>query len=129
MDTAEIINNLKEDYSCLKKYEAESKELKEKVAKADSAIAQLNKEAEALKIAMDMVLDEVAKKEVFDKFATLKNEDLTVVKKALDLDLTKKTASLGDLYDSDTRVSVSDPVKAFMSVFNSKNDFSVLQHH
>ena len=121
MDRAEIINNLKEASSCLKKYEAESKELKEKVAKADSAIAQLNKEAEALKIAMEMVLDDVAKKEVFDKFATWKNEDLTVVKKALELDLTKKTASLGDLYDSDTRVSVSDPVKAFMSVFNSKS--------
>ena len=121
MKTSTFVNNLKEASSCLKKYEAESIVLKEKVAKADQALAQLNKEAEALKIAMDLVLDEASKQEVMDKFATLKGEDLTVVKKAMELDLTRKTASLGDVYDDSSRTTASDPVRAFMAVLNNRN--------
>lgn len=119
MKQSTFVNNLKEASSCIRKFEAESKDLKEKIARSGEDIARLNKEAEALKIAMELTLDDVMIQEVMDKFATLKTKDLNVVKEAMSLDLTKKTASIGDLYEEKT-ASTADPIKAFMSIL-SKN--------
>ena len=116
----EIVNrSLKEASACIRKFEAESKALKAKVAQADNRVAELEKEAEATKIAFDMVLDESTKAELEDKIALLKTKDLGVVKAALELDITTKSASLGDLSDSDaTESSPKSPLQAFMAVLS-----------
>lgn len=118
MDRKQISQSLKEASSCIRKFEAESKTLKEKLAKSQETTSDLQKEAEALKIAMELILDEATLAEVNEKVAVLKTKDLKVVKEALELDLTKKTAGIGELYDSsgDARIDMSDPTQAFMAI-------------
>lgn len=118
MDRKQVAQSLKEASSCIRKFEAESKTLKEKLAKSEETTTDLQKEAEALKIAMELILDEATLAEVTEKAAVLKTKDLKVVKEALELDLTKKTAGIGELYDSsgDALLDMSDPTQAFMAI-------------
>jgi len=120
MKHTDTIRAIKEASACIKKFEAESATLKEKVAKSTAEVAKLNKEAEALKIAMELTLDDQTLSEVMDKFASIKEKDLNVVKEAMDLDLSKKTANIGALKEDDSRTSTIDPVKAFLNVLASK---------
>ncbi len=119
MKNSTFVQNLKEASSCIKKFEAESKSLKESVAQANEKIARMDKEAEAMKLAMDLVLDDNLIDEVMNKFATLMTKDLSVVKEAMNLDLVKQ-ASLGDVYDESEKAAATDPVKAFMAVLKGK---------
>ncbi len=118
MNRKVITQSLKEASACIRKFESESKSLKEKVAASTETITSLRKEAEALKIAMELVLDEGTMSDITDKVATLQTKDLTVVREAMSLDLTRKTASMGDLYDSsgDSTLDMNNPVHAFLSV-------------
>lgn len=113
-----MIRSLKEASACIKGFEAESSVLKEKVAKVDKENNDLKKEAEALKIAMELVLDESTLAEVNEKFATIKSKDLAVVREAMDLDLTKKVASMGEVYSGAGKsgIDMNDPLQAFYSV-------------
>lgn len=111
-----IVRSLKEASACIRQFEAESMTLKEKVAESGKASDQLKKEAEALKIAMELVLDEGTMQEVMDKFATIRGKDLSVVREAMDLDLTKKASAMGDLYEADSRSKTMDPVQAFYAI-------------
>ena len=115
MNTSTFVRNIKEASSCIKKFEAESKTLKDELAKANEKIASRDKDAEALKLAMQLSLDDKSIQDVMDKFAILKEKDLKVVKEAMELDLTKM-ASLGEVCDRDSETAPMDPVKAFMSV-------------
>lgn len=112
-----VVRSLKEASACIKRFEAESTTLKEKVAKVDQENGSLKKEAEALKIAMELVLDESTLAEVNEKFAAIKGKDLAVVREAMDLDLTKKVASLGELYSETTPgPDMNNPLHAFYSI-------------
>lgn len=111
-----IIRSLKEASACIKRFEAESKELKEKVAKSGETVQTLNKEAEALKIAMELVLDEQTLEDINEKVALLKGKDLTVVREAMELDLTKKAGLIGEVYDGANGVDTTDPLHAFYSI-------------
>ena len=115
MNTSTFVRNIKEASSCIKKFEAESKTLKDELAKANEKIASRDKDAEALKLAMQLSLDDKSIQDVMDKFAILKEKDLKVVKEAMELDLTKM-ASLGEVCDRDSETASMDPVRAFMSV-------------
>ncbi|MBP5594679.1 MAG: hypothetical protein J6Y02_04795 [Pseudobutyrivibrio sp.] len=115
MKQSTFVRNLKEASSCIRKFEAESKTLKDDLAKANEKIASREKDAEALKLAMQLILDDKSIQDVMEKFAILKEKDLKVVKEAMELDLTKM-ASLGEVCDRDSETASMDPVKAFMSV-------------
>ena len=91
---------IKEASSCIRKFESESAQLNEKIAKLEAELISKAKESEANKIAMVLILDDDVIKDINDKTAALKDEDLNVVKKALELDLTKKLASLGEVEKS-----------------------------
>lgn len=117
MEKDVVVRSLKEASACIKQFEAESISLKEKVAKSDQKLASLTKEAEALKIAMELVLDESTLAEVNEKFASIKTKDLAVVREAMDLDLTKKVASMGELYnEGKANLDLNDPLQAFYSI-------------
>ena len=91
---------IKEASSCLRKFESESTQLKEKVAKLEAELELKTKEAEANKLAMEMVLDDDMAKEISEKAASLKTEDLAMVRKAIEYSQTKKLASLGEVEKS-----------------------------
>ena len=110
-----IVRSLKEASACLKRFEAESVTLKDKVAKYKDENSALKKEAEALKIALELILDEQTLSDVNDKVALLKDKNLTVVREAMELDLTKKSASLGKLSDESISDN-TDPLHAFYSI-------------
>lgn len=109
-----IAAKCREASSRLMAYQAESKDLKQKVAAAGEKLASMEKDAEALKIAMELVLDEATRREVEEKYAAIKSKDLNVVREAMNLELlsSDKTASLGDVCDT----PVGDPLRAFASV-------------
>lgn len=118
MDKKTIVKSLKEASACIRKFESESKTLTDKLAKVDEEKQTLTKEAEALKLAMEMVLDVNTLNEISEKVALLKTKDLKVVREAMDLDLSKTAASIGELYDEsgDSGVKTNDPIKAFYSI-------------
>ena len=113
-----IAAKCKEASSRLMAYEAESRDLKQKVAAAGQKVAGLEKDAEALKIAMQLVLDDNTRREVEEKFAAIRTKDLNVVKEAMNLELSSfdKTASLGDLCDDPNGLGSLDPARAFANV-------------
>lgn len=121
MKIREFARNLKEASSRLVAYEAESKSLKQKVAAAGKKVANLEKDAEALKLAMELALNQSEIDSVNEKFAAIRNKDLKVVKEAINLELTSldKTASLGDLCEDSSGVGALDPVRAFAKVIMS----------
>jgi len=101
----------------LRKFESEADILKAKIAELNERIASSEKEARAKKIALQLTLDEDVIKDINEKAASLKNEDLTVVEKAMELDLTKKVASLGDLDDNEAD---KDPLKRIQDILLGK---------
>lgn len=111
---------LKTASACLREFESERKILEEKIAKSNEEMAVKIKEEEALKIAMELVLDESTLKEVAEKAAALKKEDLVLVKKAMELDLTKKIASLGEVAETPEPKGYTDPVFGFISILKGK---------
>lgn len=118
MDKNVIVQSLKEASACIREFESESKTLKAKVAKVTKSNEELTKEAEALKMAMELVLDSSTIAEINEKLAMLKTKDLRVVREAMDLDFSKTAASIGELYDEsgDSKIEMSNPTHAFYSI-------------
>jgi hypothetical protein len=120
MKRGAVVNILKTASACLREFESERKIIEEKLAKSNEEVATKAKEAEALKIAMELVLDESTLKEVQEKAAALNKEDLTLVKKAMELDLSKKIASLGEVAETPESKGYTDPVHGFISILRGK---------
>lgn len=109
---------LKEASQQLKGYEAESQQLKAKLAQIEEENAALKKQSEAMKIAMQLVLDASTMQELTDKSASLETENLEVVKAAINLGLDSKTASLGKVSNRNNSAQKS-PEQMFLEVLQS----------
>ena len=97
--------------ACIKRYEAESQTLKKKIAELSEENSNLKKKIASREMAEEMELDPDTKRSVDEKCATLLTKDLRVVREAMELDLTKKTATLGEL-GPDNDNGYTDPIKA-----------------
>lgn len=109
-----IAANCKKVASRLMAFEAESKDLKEKVASFEQKVAGLEKDAEAMKLAMQLALSENDRREVEEKYASIRDKDLNVVKEAMNLGIlsSDKSASLGDLCNAPG----TDPERMFFKI-------------
>lgn len=117
MNDPVIKKALKTASAQLRKFESETEILKAKIAELTGKLSDKDKDERAKKIALQLTLDEDVIKDINEKAASLKNEDLTVVEKAMELDLTKKVASLGELDDNEAD---KDPLKRFQEILLGK---------
>ena len=109
-----IAANCKKVASRLMALDAESKDLKEKVASLTKKVADLEKDAEARKLAEQITLSESDRAEVEEKLAYIKARDINVVKEAMNLGIlsSDKSASLGDLCNAPG----TDPERMFFKI-------------
>lgn len=112
-----IAENCKKVASRLMAYKAESQELKDKLASFQKKVADLEKDAEAVKLAMQLALSVNDQKEVEEKLAYIKTKDINVVKEAMNLGIlsSDKSASLGDLCENPN----ADPERMFFKILTS----------
>jgi hypothetical protein len=108
MNTRVAAKALSLAFKRLKKLSSERDEVAEKMAKLEESIQSSKKLARAQDLAMKLLLDEDALRELGEKTAQLSSQDLDVVEKAMSLDLVKKEASIGTSLSDKTSASAGD---------------------
>jgi predicted ribosome quality control (RQC) complex YloA/Tae2 family protein len=106
----------------IRKFESESQILKSKIAQLEEKLKDTEKEAEARKLALDLLLDEDTARMVQDKTASLKGKNLTVVKEAIAMGFGEKMASIGEVASTSSVAGIdsTNPVKAAIAMMERK---------
>lgn len=95
MENSTISKTVRLASSRLKNLVSERDSLSSKIAEWESRYQEQEKQAKSLRLAMALVLDEDALRAINEKQAALSGQDLSVVEKAMELDLLNKEASIG----------------------------------
>lgn len=111
---AEQAKVLKKASELCRQFDAESRQLKAKIAELESKLDEQVKEAKVHDLALKLTLDDDTVKDITEKMAHLRSRNLDVVEEAIELGMTDKIASLGDVHDSDEDVTDLSPEVQFL---------------